>query len=186
MMEFHHGILWGPSVGFTKSRREIEPKWVSEYIVKFYGKHRVKLRCPLGPIPEDLKKLHGTAKAIRVYRPWRPEVDALVIMPGALLVIEAKIFKYMDGLAKLPVYKSLVPHTPELREFADRPVEMQLLVPVEIPWVKATCKEQDVVMRVWAPDWVKKIWEERDKYWTPKYAVERERRKGILRDLGFE
>ena len=135
---------------------------------------------------EYLKKAHGTPKAIRIYRPWRPEVDALVIMPGALLLIEAKIFKYMDGLAKLPVYKSLVPSTPELQTYRDLPVEMQLLIPVEIPWVKEAADNMDVKVYVWAPDWVKKIWNERDKYWQPRQVFEREKRKKILRDLGFD
>lgn len=135
---------------------------------------------------EYLKKAHGTPKAIRIYRPWRPEVDALVIMPGALLLIEAKIFKYMDGLAKLPVYKSLVPSTPELKTMLDLPVEMQLLIPVEIPWVRTAAENMDVKVYVWCPDWVKKIWNERDKYWQPKQVFEREKRKKILRDLGFE
>ena len=91
-------------MGHTKSRREIEPRWVSEYVATHYARHKVRLRVPLGPVPEYLKKAHGTPKAIRIYRPWRPEVDCLVIMPGALVLIEAKIFKYMDGLSKLPVY----------------------------------------------------------------------------------
>jgi len=170
----------------TKLRREIEPRWVSEYIVKHYPKYPVKLRCPLGPIPENLKKIHGEEKAIRVYRPWRPEVDALVIMPGALLLIEAKIFKYMDGLSKLPVYASLVPATPELKEYKDMPVKMQLLVPVDIPWVRTACQKMGVDMVVWAPDWLKKIWEERDKYWSPEELIKREKRKQVLRRLGYE
>ena len=101
-------------------------------------------------------------------------------------MIEAKIFKYMDGLAKLPVYKSLVPSTPELKTYRDLPVEMQLLIPVEIPWVRTAAENMDVKVYVWAPDWVKKIWEERDKYWQPRQVFEREKRKKILRDLGFE
>ena len=51
-MWFQHGRLWVAIVGHTKTRREIEPKWVSEYIVTQYPKHKVRLRCPLGPVPE--------------------------------------------------------------------------------------------------------------------------------------
>lgn len=172
-------------LGFTKLRREIEPRWVSAYIKEFYPDEEVRLRCPLGPIPIELQKLYGPAKAARVYRPSRPEVDALIVLPGALLLIEAKIFKYMDGLSKLPVYKSLVPKTPELLVFEGRPVLMHLLLPTLIPWVKAAAPDLGVEVYDWAPDWVIQIWEERDKYWTPEARMKRRERKELLARLGF-
>ncbi|MBA7482664.1 hypothetical protein ES707_18158 [subsurface metagenome] len=143
------------------------------------------LRCPLGPIPDELKQLYGPAKAARVYRPSRPEVDALVILPGALLLIEAKVLKYMDGLAKLPVYKALVPKTPELMIYQDRPVIMHLLLPVMIPWVKAAAPEMDVEVYASAPEWVLRIWEDRDKQWTPEARIKRADRKALLERLGW-
>jgi len=158
---------------------------VSAYIKEFYPDAEVRLRCPLGPIPDELKELYGPAKAARVYRPSRPEVDALVVLPGALLLIEAKIFKYMDGLAKLPVYGSLVPKTPELMVFQGRPVLMHLLIPAPIPWVKAAAPGLGVEVYTWAPEWVLQIWEERDKYWTPESRMLRAERKALLTRLGF-
>jgi len=170
---------------YTKLRRSIEPRWVSWYIKERYPDEEVRLRCPLGPIPDELKALYGPAKAARVYRPSRPEVDALVVLPGAILLIEAKIFKYMDGLSKLPVYKSLVPKTPELMVFQDRPVIMHLLIPTMIPWVKSAAPDLGVEVYAVAPDWVLQIWEERDKYWTPEARMRRAERKELLTRLGF-
>ena len=145
----------------------------------------MRLRCPLGPIPVELTELYGPAKAARVYRPSRPEVDALVVLPGALLLIEAKIFKYMDGLAKLPVYASLVPSTPELMVFEGRPTIMHLLLPVKIPWVMAAAPGLGVEVYNKAPEWVLQIWEERDKYWQPEARLRRQERKALLARLGF-
>jgi len=108
------------------------------------------------------------------------------VMPGALVLIEAKVFKYMDGLSKLPIYKALIKRTPELKEHRHKPVRMVLLVPRILPWIKAAADEVGVEVRDWVPDWVMKIWEERDKYWTPEATLRRERRKRILRLLGFE
>ena len=158
---------------------------MSWYIKEYYPDQEVRLRCPLGPIPDELKELYGPAKAARVYRPSRPEVDALVVLPGALLIIEAKIFKYMDGLSKLPVYKALVPKTPELDVFDNRPVIMHLLIPAPIPWVKAAAPDMGVEVYTEAPDWVLQIWEERDKYWTPESRMKRAERKALLEKLGF-
>lgn len=171
---------------FTKKRREVEPRWVSEYIAKFYPKFEVRPRCPLGPIPENLVKLHGLSKATAVHRPWRPEVDALVLLPRHVLLIEAKIQKYMDGLSKLPVYRELIPVTPELQEYKDFAVMCHLLVPVVIPWIEEAAYRMKVDVKTWAPDWLKEIWRERDTYWTPEAVMKREERKKTLDRLGYD
>jgi len=169
----------------TRIRREIEPKWVSWYIAKRFENALVKPRCPLGPIPEELVKLHGLSKAIKVHRPWRPEVDACVILPDRIILVEAKIQKFMDGISKLPVYKSLIPATPELKAWKDLPVEMRLLIPAEVEWVRTAAKKMDVKIIVDAPDFILKVWEDRDKYWTKPLMEEREARKEKLRELGY-
>ncbi|MFQ6053074.1 MAG: hypothetical protein ACE5OO_02435 [Candidatus Bathyarchaeia archaeon] len=171
---------------FTKKRREIEPRWVSEYVARFYGRYEVRPRCPLGPIPEDLEKAYGISKARRIHRPYRPEVDCLVISPRRIILIEAKIQKYMDGLSKLPIYKSLIPKTPELADQRDKRVDMELLIPRKIPWIMAAAEEQGIIVKDWAPDWVLKIWEERDKYWTQSSVMKREQRRKTLERLGYD
>jgi len=171
---------------FTKLRREIEPRWVAEYCLTHYAGFPVSYRVPVGPIPADMVTEMGMDKAIRAYRPWRPEVDAIVYLPNYLVLIEAKVFKYMDGLAKLPMYKSQIPLTPQLKEHKDKEVLMELLLPVEIPWVTSMALNSGVKVVVWAPDWVLKIWEERNKYWEPEQRLLREQRKEVLRKLGYE
>jgi len=170
----------------THLRRDLEPRWVSWYIARHYPRDIVKLRCPLGPIPEDLKKAVGEARGIKMYRPWRPEVDGLVILPGAIRLIEAKIFKYMDGLSKLPVYAGLVPTTPELKSWKDLPVQMVLLIPAKIDWVFTAASQQGITVDTDAPDFIRVAWEERDKYWTKDYVEKREKRKEVLRRMGYE
>ena len=169
----------------SKLRQEIEPQWVSWYIKEYYPDAEVRMRCPLGPIPDELKQLYGPAKAARVYRPSRPEIDALVILPGALLLIEAKVIRYMDGLAKLPVYAALVPLTPELLVFRKLPILMHLLLPVRIPWVIAAAPALGVEVITAAPDWVLRKWEDRDKSWTAEARMRRAERKALLKQLGF-
>lgn len=170
----------------TKVRREIEPRWVSEYVASNYKDFPVMFRVPLGAVPRALEEAMGSEKAARFYRPWRPEVDAIVILPRFLILIEGKIFKVMDGLSKLPIYKSLVPLTPELREYEGREILMQLLCVRPLPWVQQAAAQNDVKIVTWAPDWIIKIWEERDKYWTRTEVLKREERKKVLRGLGFE
>ena len=152
---------------------------------EFYPDEEVRMRCPLGPIPPQVKELYGPAKAAKVYRPSRPEVDALVVLPGAILLIEAKVFKYREGLGGLVVYNSLIDTTEELAPLLPRHVLMHLLLPREIPWVMASARKLGIEVYTWAPEWVLRIWEERDKYWTPEAKLRRERRKDLLRKLDF-
>jgi len=172
-------------MGFTKLRREIEPRWVSWYIKEYYPDAEVRLRCPLGSIPAELVEFYGPAKAAKVYRPSRLEVDALVIEPDELILIEAKIFKYMDGLSKLPIYKAAARKAPELQVFKDRPIRMHLLLPVAIPSIVEVAPDVGVEVKTAAPPWLMEIWEERDKYWTPGARMKRAERKAMLKRLGF-
>lgn len=169
----------------TRTRRELEPKWVSWYVAKAFPDGIVKLRCPLGPIPKKVTNAFGQAKGLKIYRPWRPEVDACVITPKRTVIIEAKIQKFMDGLSKLPVYKHLVATTPELKAWKRSPVIMQLLTPAHIPWVEAAAADMKVNVIVDAPEFILEVWRERDKYWTKPYMEKREKRKKKLTELGY-
>jgi len=172
--------------GFTRLRRNIEPKWVSEYCTTFYPDRPVRYGQPLGPIPEDLIKEHGLEKAIRMYRPWRPECDALIINKNKLILVEAKVRKILDGLAKLPIYKRLIPETPELAPYKGWPIVMRLLtVRAYEPWI-TIARELGIELVEWAPTWVKEIWIQHDLYWTREAVELRERRKEVLKRLGFE
>jgi len=159
---------------------------VAEYCQHAFPKFTVRYRCPLGPVPQELVQQHGLEKALRLYRPWRPEADALVVGDRELILIEGKVFKVLDGLAKLPVYRKLIPHTPELAAWRDWPVKMLLLVVRAVePWVTAA-REMGVELVEWAPTWVQQVWARRDRYWTREAVELREKRKEILRRVGFE
>jgi len=172
-------------MAYTRVRRELEPQWVSWFCAKRWPKAIVKFRCPLGPIPEEVKKAHGETAALKIYRPWRPEVDALVIEPGAVTLVEAKIQKFMDGLSKLPIYKSLIPSTPELREWKHLPVLMVLLISERVDWVSAAALQLDVHVVTDAPQFILDVWKERDKYWTKEEVERRQQRKAKLQELGY-
>lgn len=172
-------------MAFTKPRRELEPRWVSEYMAATYPKAEVRMRVPLGPIPKETQADYGLMKGLRVYRPWRPEVDAAARWTNKTILVEAKIFKYMDGLSKLPVYKSLLPDTPELAHWPTE-VIMELLIPVPITWVLSAAQNVGVrVVSSFVPEYIRQVWDERDKYWTKDAIALREERKRKLQELGM-
>ena len=172
-------------MAFPRARRELEPRWTSEYMVKTFPKAEVRFRVPLGSIPKETSAAYGLMKGLRVYRPWRPEVDAAARWMNKTIIVEAKIFKYMDGLSKLPVYKSLLPDTPELAYWPTE-VVMELLIPAPISWVESAALNMGVkVVSSFVPEYIREAWDERDKYWTKESIEGREDRKRKLQELGL-
>ena len=102
---------------------------LTAYIESYLRGRQVRQNCPLGIVPESLIIEYGRSAALKVARKMRPEVDALVIAPDALILVEAKVVRWVDGLSKLVLYKALVPDTPELETYAKLPVVMRLVIP---------------------------------------------------------
>jgi len=53
------------------------------------------------------------------------------------------------------------------------------------PWV-TLAKSVGVELVEWAPTWVQQVFMQRDRYWTREAVALREKRKEVLRRLGFE
>jgi len=170
----------------TRVRKERETRLVSEYVhSKYKDAEAVRFRCPLGPIPEELTREVGYGKAIGLMRPFRPEVDALVVTKDEIVLIEGKIFKWMDGISKLPVYASLVPETPELKQFLGRRLKMVLVTPKDMPQIKSAAAALGVEVDIFRPQWVEDYLKELEMYWSPESTQARNARKKILEMLGY-
>jgi len=173
-------------VATYKVREEVERRYTSEVVLKFYAKERVVIGCPLGPIPPEYEKLYGRRKAIRIYRPWRPEVDFVVKKPDLLVLAEVKFWKPFDGPKSLLLYKTLVKETPELEMWWEKPVRLELYVPEATEALKVTCRVNEISLIEWAPEWIMEKWRKRELYWSKEAILKRAYRKTVLRELGFE
>lgn len=158
---------------------------MSQYLVEKYPDQRHATRVPVGPELSPLSAGLGTTAGLRASRPWRPEVDAIVYLPGELLIIEAKVHEYLYGLAKLPLYKLLIPETPELQPFWSLPIRMLLLVPRAAPWVQHLVDAMGVEVELYEPDWMTAYWEYRNSYWTAPYRKQRDALKAARRAAGL-
>jgi len=164
-----------------------ERSLLSEYIrLKLQGL-QVKQNCPLGIVPESLIIEYGRTQALRVARKMRPEVDALVIYPDKLVLIEAKVTRWVDGLAHLVVYKALVPDTPELEPYAKRPVIMRMVIPFTQENMRSVAQRMGVeIVEFTTPEVDEYLNKELPKYSTQEY---KRRRAEVLRQraiLGVE
>jgi hypothetical protein len=163
-----------------------EGRLIAEYIAEKFPGARVTFGCPLGPIPEKMIATLGPRKALRFARGLRPEVDALAIQDHKLIMVEAKIQRWVDGIAKLPVYKSLVPTTPELEPYWHYEVEMRLCFPWTSETIEEAARNAGVVLDIFHPPWIDDYLNELSKYWSGEYRARRAEKKRMREIFGLE
>lgn len=127
---------------------------VAEYISGAYRDSLVFMRLRLGhlvPGGDRSELTDAEAQMMGVFRRW---ADAVVVTAHEVIVVEASIRSDTGDPSKLVLYGRLVPHTPELREYLDRPVVLELVVAVEDPAVSAFAHELGIRTRVYRPPWL--------------------------------
>ncbi len=159
---------------------------VAEYLLANYSKFPHLQAVPLGAVDANLMVSQGYQKAIRMSRPYRPEVDAVVILPRYLLLIEAKVWNIVDGLAKLPMYQSLVPKTPELQQYMPREILLQLVCGWTNGNLETMARAAGAQVVVYAPEWLQQIVQGMHKYWTPEYQAARSAKLAAREYFGVE
>lgn len=169
-----------------RKTQQVESRLIAEYVKEAYSKFPVILKQPLGKISESLMAELGYDKAMRISRPSRPEVDAVVILPRHLLLIEAKVWSVVNGLAKLPLYKSLVPFTPELTQYRDKEPLMELVVAWSNDNLEIMARDQGVAVKVYHPPWIEDIVNNMHKYWTADYRAQRATKLEMRERLGLD
>ena len=131
-----------------------EMQMVSEYLVKFYPAAPFRTRVRLGQLHPSLQpELLDSADAAfaGVGRRW---ADALVILKDQLILIEAAILADPGDISKLILYKSLLPHTPELSEYINYNIEMQLVYAIEDPLIVTLARASGIKPVFFQPDWI--------------------------------
>ena len=170
----------------AQKRHQVETRMVSEYLLARYSKFTFILAQPLGVVSEELLAKVGYLQAIKQMRPYRPEVDAVVILPRHLLLVEAKVWNIVNGLAKLPLYKSLVPFTPELKEYQAREVLMELVVGWTNENLEIMARDLGVKVVTYSPPWLQQEVDRMHLYWTKEYREQREQKLRLREHFGLE
>jgi hypothetical protein len=170
----------------ARKSQQVEVRMVAEYLLKTYSAFPTKTGVPLGAVDESLMAIAGYQKAIDMSRPYRPEVDAIVVLPRYLVLIEAKVWNIVNGLAKLPLYKSLVPTTPELKQYMPREILMELVVGWTNLNLETMARAAGVAVKVYSPDWLADVVDRLHNYWTKEYQQERQRVLETRQALGLE
>jgi hypothetical protein len=170
----------------ARKTRQVETRMVSEYLLTNYSKFPYTMNVPLGALPSELLAKEGYQRAIGMMRPFRPAVDGVVVLPRHLLLVEAKVWNIVNGLAKLPLYKSLALLTPELAQYMPREVLMQLVVGWTNPNLEVMAREANVEVILFCPDWLQEVVTDMHNYWTPAYQEQREKKLRMREYFGVE
>ena len=145
---------------------QFERLYIAQYCAERWPEGGYTLGVPLGPIPADLIKSLGYEGAAAYFRPWRPEVDAVKYFNEGLLLLEGKVFKVLDALAKLRWYGELARTTEEFRPWASAPVTLRVVTPRATDIFRQLAQASGVAIDIYQTPEVMAHAEKYEKYWT--------------------
>ena len=163
-----------------------ERQLIIDYIRDRFPNDRVGFDFPLGPPPTRLIAEFGYSKALRIGRASRVKVDAVIWKDGTLILVEAKIREWVNGVAKLPLYKALVPETPELEPYWEWPVRMVLALPYSNELIESACERLGVELDEFTSATVDEAMAEVQKWQSPEWRKAQAEKRHTREILGLE
>ena len=143
-----------------------EMRMLAEFLAENYPGDEYRVRVRLGKIQPRIEGKFITEEErlnLGVFRRW---ADAIVIKPDRLILIEAKIRPQPGVISQLQLYARLVPNTPELQDFLDRPLEMLLIYAIQDDLLIEMAREAGIKSISYRPEWI-------DEYIAELYPRER-------------
>lgn len=131
-----------------------EMRLVSEYLVNAYPRAIHLTRVRLGTWEPRAEELHLTESELRMLGSFRRWADAIVITSSEMVLIEGALRPDTGEASKLEIYARLVPSTPELRDYLDRPLRLELVYAIGDAVVVQYCRERGIRCVEFRPPWL--------------------------------
>jgi len=131
-----------------------ETRLVAEWVTQTWPAAIWKFRVDVGDLTPAMSATGLSAAELRKLGRSRRWVDAMVIEPRTVHLIEAKIRLEPGALEQLELYKELWPRTPEFAELVDRDLQLHLVYAVEDPVLTAIARRRGVQVHIYHPPWV--------------------------------
>ena len=141
-----------------------ESRLLAEWIREFYPNDRVKYRVRLGPYPYWAKPSIETGVSPEIYKIYQRWADAIIIRPNEIIIIEAKIKPDPGVISQINLYALLLPKTPELSEYKDRPIRKIVLLALRDVEVEELAERENIEIQYYAPNWVNDYLKEQRRY----------------------
>lgn len=81
----------------------------------------------LGGIPAKMEGVDISGMSSNIFKVFNRYVDAIVILPDRLLLIEAKILADLGAVSQLEYYAGLISSSPELAAYVALPLELHIV-----------------------------------------------------------
>jgi len=131
-----------------------ESRLVAEWATQTYPNAHIRFRVSLGSLTPALLADGLTAAELRMLGHSRRWVDAMIVEPNAVHLVEAKIRMSPGALEQLELYRRLFPLTPELAHLHHITPTLHAVFAVEAPDLSAIARERGVLVHTYHPAWV--------------------------------
>jgi len=132
-----------------------ETRLVAEYVARTWPEGGWSLHQRLGPpIRSERGQFLSQAELDMVGQVYRRWADAVIVEPTRTIVLEGKMVLQPAVISQLELYLELVPQTPELTAYLDRPREGWILCAIEDPATKAMAIRRGLRVVTFRPPWV--------------------------------
>ena len=134
--------------------RPIETRLLAEYLpIRFPGRRAIQ-NVRVGPLHPSLVQPGMDESELAAAGVWRRWVDAVVIDPPQVILIEAGVKPNPGKIGQLATYLELWPHTPEFAEYAAWPVRGHVVFAVDDGASRRLAARLGMTLEVFSPAWV--------------------------------
>jgi len=151
--------------------RIVHEPYLSEFLRIHYPPFVWKTNVRLGLPHEELVIAGLTPEERRMLTRWRLEVDAIVLEPELVTLIETIVRPEWWKIPMLLLYERLFKVTEEYRDHWHKYIRKLIVTPLEAPFFRAFAADIGVDWAVYAPDWIKEylqtLWPRRRRFAAP-------------------
>ncbi len=130
---------------------ESEAMYVNKYVKEFYPKATVLGKTRVGAYPEG-----NAAYSVILGYP-----DKIILLPGLVIIVEAKIKPSSAAVGKLEFYGLNFLKTPGFEVYSGFKIELQLVTPIEDPAVREYAEGKGMKYIIYKPKEVNYLLRER-------------------------
>jgi hypothetical protein len=138
-------------MSLRKPSEQRERRYIVDYVRFRYPNSPALFNLRLGGIPAKLEgqDIHGLSS--NIFKVFNRYVDAAVLAPDLLLLIEAKILADLGAVSQLQYYASLVSSTPELAAYQELPLKLLIVTASADPSFVAFATGNNVSVEIYTP-----------------------------------
>jgi len=139
----------------VRGYRIIHEPYLHEYLRTHYPPFtwRTNVRLGVLPPPEEIVGLRP--EEVRMLTRWHMEVDAIVLEPKLVTLIECIVRPEWFRITQLLLYERLFKVTEEFREHWFKPIRKCVLTPYEAPFFQAFAKDYNIDWLLYQPEWLR-------------------------------